>query len=164
MCDQVTPCEKENIDQQIRSHTAAERQRQEARMCGKPRTSPDAASNRRGNLVPFHSLPGRLDHDWDTANLLHVGEYLSRSIRFPCLSVNTEKFRVRLHDRLECTEPRTCAKPRKHRGGIWTRGGDENIPASRPTTESFSQFDPDALTRYLKPIALEVSTRQATRG
>ena len=38
------------------------------------------------------------------------------------------------------------------------------IPASRPTTESFSQFDPEAFTRYLKPIALEVSTRPAICG
>ena len=29
---------------------------------------------------------------------------------------------------------------------------EKNAPASRPTTESFSQFEPDALTRYLKPI------------
>lgn len=37
------------------------------------------------------------------------------------------------------------------------RGGEgggkgSDVPASRPTTESFSQFDPEALTRYLKPI------------
>ena len=41
-------------------------------------------------------------------------------------------------------------KKKKHR----MRGSEEgkNAPASRPTTESFSQFEPDALTRYLKPI------------
>ena len=44
----------------------------------------------------------------------------------------------------------TCQK----HGGRAKRNGTRkrNSPASRPMTEPFSQFEPDALTRYLKPI------------
>ena len=62
-------------------------------------------------------------------------------------------------------EPARKPKPRQKRKGNQNveceaarRGGGNDIPASRPITESFSQFDPDTLTRYLKPI---VSSRSA---
>lgn len=93
----------------------------------------------------------------DTTNLLHVGEDLSRGVRFPCFFIDAEQSRVGFHDRLEGTEPRTCAKPQQRETKIEyeavKKEKKNNIPASRPTAESFSQFEPDALTRYLEPIS-----------
>lgn len=151
-------------DQQTKSHTIVERQRQRRR---ESRVGASAVKNQRGILVPFHLLPTRLDHGWNTADSLHVGEDLGCRVRFPRLSVNSEQPRVGFHDRFECTEPRTCAKNPSDTREFFEKKNTRqrrkiSSPASRPTTESFSQFEPEALTRYLKPIDPRV--QRAARG
>jgi len=101
------------IDKQIESHTAS-------RDKGKKREAAVRALRRIEPARYPHAFSFLADEiRSDTTNSLHVGEDLSRSIRLPCLSVYTEQLRVGLHDRLEGTKSRACAKtenPPKTRG------------------------------------------------
>ena len=58
----------------------------------------------------FPFLAGEIRSRPGLRNSLHEGEDLSRSVRLPRLSVNTEESRVGLHYRLKCTDSRTYAK------------------------------------------------------